>query len=81
MHLNDLLARRTRLALVDPCGGIGDGSIAGDVMAAEAGWSESELIQEVEAHRIAIEKERGLALPTSAPDESPTSLTRDAVTG
>jgi glycerol-3-phosphate dehydrogenase len=61
-HLDDLLARRTRLALLDLAAGIGTGSQAGALMASAQGWSEEALMRETEAHRIAIENERGLPL-------------------
>lgn len=62
VHLSDFLARRTRLALTDPAGGIGRGTKAADLLRGALGWSRSETRAEVEAHRASLEHERGLAL-------------------
>lgn len=68
VHLSDLLARRTRLALVDRNAGIGEGSRAIDVMAAAHGWGRTERKTQLEAHRAEVEAERGLAVaPPVAP--------------
>lgn len=65
VHLNDLLARRTRLSLVDRAGGIGTGSNAAEVMASVTEWSAAETIRQIAAHRADVENER--ALPLGAP--------------
>lgn len=62
VHLNDLLSRRTRLALTDPVAGIGSRSRAAELMGHSLGWNERELDAEVNAHRIEVERERGSAL-------------------
>jgi glycerol-3-phosphate dehydrogenase len=60
--LNDLLARRTRLALTDPAGGIGSRSRAIELLAAELGWDQQRSAAEREAHRAALESERNMPL-------------------
>jgi glycerol-3-phosphate dehydrogenase len=62
VHLSDLLARRTRLALIDPMAGIGEGSHAVEIAAPELEWDGSRRWHETEAHRIWVENERGLSL-------------------
>ncbi len=62
VQLSDVLARRTRLSLIDPAGGISPASRAPEVMARAQGWSEEERVRQVEAHRIDLERERGIAL-------------------
>jgi glycerol-3-phosphate dehydrogenase len=63
VHLEDLLARRTRLALVDKKAGLGGSSNAVSLMAGELGWDESARNEEIESYVAAIERERGLPLP------------------
>ncbi|MBW3594453.1 MAG: glycerol-3-phosphate dehydrogenase/oxidase [Actinobacteria bacterium] len=65
VHLNDLLARRTRLALIDRMAGLGPGSKALDVMGDAHGWSVAERERQRAAHRADVELER--ALPLAAP--------------
>ena len=65
VHLADLLSRRTRLSLIDPEAGIGDGSSAAELLAGELGWSRARTLQEVNEHRSAVEQERGMALHPS----------------
>ena len=65
VHLNDVLARRTRLALTERNAGIGADSSAADLMADELGWSIPERARQIAAHRADIETERDLPL---APD-------------
>jgi len=67
VHLNDLLARRTRLALLDRNAGIGQGARALDVMAAAHGWSRAERKTQLEAHRADVERERGLGVASPVP--------------
>ncbi len=62
VRLDDLLARRTRLSLVDAGGGIGAGSIAAGLLTTEWGWSEAEQRRQVARHRARIEQERGIPL-------------------
>jgi glycerol-3-phosphate dehydrogenase len=64
-HLSDLLSRRTRLALTDPAAGIGAGSRAVDLLGEALGWSRRRRRDETVAHRLAVERERGLPLGTS----------------
>jgi glycerol-3-phosphate dehydrogenase len=67
-HLNDLLARRTRLALTDRGAGLtGPGP---GVMAAEHGWNDAEMMRQIGAHRMAISAERGFAV-REGPDLQP----------
>ena len=67
VHLNDVLARRTRLALTDRAAGIGGSSVAAEILGAELGWSAAETIRQVDAHRADVERERDLPLgPTTA---------------
>lgn len=67
--LDDVLARRTRLALTDAGAGIGPGARAASVMADELGWTTPELVRQVEAHRMTVERERAmpLAIEKAAP--------------
>jgi glycerol-3-phosphate dehydrogenase len=67
--LNDLLARRTRLALVDPAAGLGPGSEAASVLGAALEWGGAEQARQVYAHRAAVEEERGAALARVATGE------------
>lgn len=62
VHLDDVLARRTRLALIDPAGGVGPGAAAPEIMGAELGWDESVEGDEVAKYRARLERERGLPL-------------------
>ncbi|MFP5298034.1 MAG: glycerol-3-phosphate dehydrogenase/oxidase [Actinomycetota bacterium] len=62
VHLTDVLSRRTRLSLTDPAAGIGSRSVAAEVMATAHGWDTSTTTTEVEAHRRAVEGERGRPL-------------------
>lgn len=70
VYLSDVLGRRTRLTLTDPAAGIGPGSLAPSLMAAERGWDESHAAEELERYRGETELERGLSLgaPPSAED-------------
>lgn len=61
-HLSDLLARRSRLALIDPEAGIGPGARAADLLAAEFSWTARERARQIDAHRSETESERGLHL-------------------
>lgn len=71
VHLPDLLARRTRLAIVDRNAGIGEGARATDLMGGVHGWSRNERKRQVEAHRLEVEHERGLAVaPPVTPKRS-----------
>ena len=62
VHLDDFLARRTRLSLIDVQAGIGRDSNAADVVSRELGWSVRDAEREVEKHRDDIEHERGMRL-------------------
>lgn len=73
VHLNDLLARRTRLSLTDRSAGLGAGSLAADVMAGEIGWRTEERARQIAAHRADVETERALPL---APDTEPAPARR-----
>jgi glycerol-3-phosphate dehydrogenase len=73
VHLNDVLARRTRLALTDRSAGLGAGSMAADVMADELGWGTEERARQIAAHRADVETERALPL---APDTEPAPARR-----
>ncbi|MDQ4065852.1 MAG: hypothetical protein M3161_07380, partial [Actinomycetota bacterium] len=71
VHLTDLLARRTRLALVDRNAGIGSDAHAADVMGAAHGWARGERKRQIEAHRVEVERERGLSVaPPVTPKRS-----------
>lgn len=67
VHLNDLLARRTRLALLDRNAGIGQGARALEVMADAHRWSRSERRTQLEGHRAEVERERGLGVASPVP--------------
>ncbi len=62
VHLDDFLARRTRLSLIDSNGGLGDGGRAAELLAAELGWSREQVANEIERYREDIEHERGMEL-------------------
>ncbi|MDQ3914128.1 MAG: glycerol-3-phosphate dehydrogenase/oxidase [Actinomycetota bacterium] len=70
VHLDDLLARRTRLALTDPAAGTGAGSRAAALLAATLGWDEQARSAEVARHRDLVERERGVPLHEAAPHGS-----------
>ncbi|MDQ3957432.1 MAG: glycerol-3-phosphate dehydrogenase/oxidase [Actinomycetota bacterium] len=67
VHLDDLLARRTRLALTDPLAGIGPGSTAAEAAGSALGWTASQTGAEVVRHRDLVERERGTSLRPSPP--------------
>jgi glycerol-3-phosphate dehydrogenase len=69
--LEDVLARRTRLALTDRDAGLGRGSRAAEVVAKELGWSRLERRRRVSEYRRQIEAERGLPLGDQAPAPAP----------
>lgn len=81
LRLEDLLARRTRLALTDRNAGIGTGSTALDIMAAEHGWNRGERNRQLESHRAAVERERGLAVAPPVAPRRGFSLRRRERTG
>lgn len=66
IRLTDVLCRRTRLALTNREAGLGVGSRAVELMAAELDWGDDKTKIEVETHRAAVELERGLSLPLPA---------------
>jgi glycerol-3-phosphate dehydrogenase len=68
VHLNDVLARRTRLALTDRNAGLGSDAAA-DLMTDELGWSTHERLRQIAAHRSDVERER-------SPDPSRASVDR-----
>ncbi|MHB8511512.1 MAG: glycerol-3-phosphate dehydrogenase/oxidase [Actinomycetota bacterium] len=59
VRLDDGLARRTRLSLLDRSGGLG--SIAPSIIASELGWSDVELNEESSRYAAMIAAERGPA--------------------
>ncbi|HET7481326.1 MAG TPA: glycerol-3-phosphate dehydrogenase/oxidase [Actinomycetota bacterium] len=63
---SDLLARRTRLSLIDPQAGLGS-PVVGEVLARELDWTEAETARQLSAHRASVELERDLPLHPSAP--------------
>ena len=67
VHLNDMLARRSRLALIDGAAGIGEGSRTAEVMSEVLGWNPEELVRQTEAHRVDVEIERGMPLGRPSP--------------
>jgi glycerol-3-phosphate dehydrogenase len=62
VHLDDFLARRTRLALTDPAAGTGEGSSAAALLATALGWDDATARAELVRHRELVERERGVAL-------------------
>ena len=62
VHLEDLLSRRTRIALVDRAAGIGHDQEASSHLAAALGWSQAEHDRQVLAYRTVVERERGMPL-------------------
>lgn len=75
-HLADLLARRTRLAITDPAGGLGAGSVAAELLADEFAWSSLERDRQTRAHRIEVERERGAPLMSEVDGEVGTGKPR-----
>lgn len=67
VHLDDLLARRTRLALTDPAAGTGPGSDAPALLGSALGWDAGRVAEEVTRHRALVERERGLPLRDDPP--------------
>jgi glycerol-3-phosphate dehydrogenase len=61
VQLSDLLARRTRLALTTPDGGLQGDALA--LLAAELAWSSEETERQEMAYRTEVENERGLPMP------------------
>jgi glycerol-3-phosphate dehydrogenase len=72
VDLDDLLSRRTRLALVDRAAGIGPGSNAPAALASALGWDREEEERQTLAYRAGVETERGLPLGAPSPIEAPT---------
>jgi glycerol-3-phosphate dehydrogenase len=72
--LNDLLARRTRLALTDRAAGLGPTSQAAAVMGAELGWNAAEEARQIYAHRAAVEDERGSPIEATHMPAEPAPL-------
>jgi glycerol-3-phosphate dehydrogenase len=66
VHLEDVLARRTRLAFIDPAGGMGPRSAAAEIMGAELGWDQAEVRAQMASYRAKLEDERGLPLGSAA---------------
>ena len=62
VHLDDVLERRTRLALTDAAGGVGAHSLAPEILGAELGWDEATTRSEIESYVTGIEHERGLPM-------------------
>ena len=62
VHLSDLLARRTRLAITDRNAGVGEGSRGLDALGTVHGWGRAERKREFDDHRAEVERERGLAV-------------------
>lgn len=62
VDLSDLLARRTRLALIDPAAGIGPSSRAAALMGAELGWNQVEMRRQIDRHGSEVSTERSLDL-------------------
>ena len=75
VDLDDLLARRTRMALVDRAAGIAPGHGASRHLAEALGWSRSEHDLQVLAYRTEVEQERGMPLG-EAPELEPSSQTQ-----
>ncbi len=71
VHLSDLLARRTRLALTDPAAGIGRKGRAIDLLSNEYSWDQGRTDFEVEIYRRDIEHERGLPLGADIEETAP----------
>lgn len=67
VHLDDLLARRTRLALTDPAAGAGAGSHAAALLGSALGWDAALTDDEVARHRRLVARERGLPLHEASP--------------
>ncbi|HYI44622.1 MAG TPA: glycerol-3-phosphate dehydrogenase/oxidase [Actinomycetota bacterium] len=81
LHLDDLLSRRTRLSLLDPAAGIGNGSRAPELMAGAFGWTKAAQARAVESHRMTIENERGLPLRPAAVPPAPDIRSSDLGAG
>jgi glycerol-3-phosphate dehydrogenase len=67
VHLEDLLARRTRLSLIDRDAGIGPDSQAVAVLSATLGWDQARTNEEIARHVRAVESERSSRLPSHHP--------------
>jgi glycerol-3-phosphate dehydrogenase len=61
VQLSDFLARRTRLALTTPDGGLASDALGH--LAAELSWSSAEVDRQDVAYRTEVEAERGMPLP------------------
>ena len=61
VQLSDFLARRTRLALTTPGGGLESDALGH--LAAELSWSSAEVDRQDVAYRTEVEAERGMPLP------------------
>ena len=72
VDLDDLLARRTRMALVDRAAGIGTGRRASAYLADALAWSADEHDRQILAYRAEVEQERGRPLGETPPLERPT---------
>lgn len=67
VHLNDLLARRTRLAILDRNAGIGEDARAVEAMGDARGWNRQDRRMQLDAHRAEVERERGLGVAPPVP--------------
>jgi glycerol-3-phosphate dehydrogenase len=73
VHLDDFLARRTRLALTDPAAGAGAGSLGPDLLADALGWDAARTESEVVRHRELVGRERGTPVRDVAAHPAPGS--------
>jgi len=77
LHLDDVLARRTRISFENAERGVATAQIAGRLMSAELGWSPARLADEVRLWAERVDAERAA---NAAPEDSSADVARRAAT-
>ncbi len=73
LHLDDILARRTRLSIETWDRAVGAAEAAGELVAPILGWDEDTIAEEVEHYRQRVEAER---VSQAMPDDSSADAAR-----
>ncbi|WP_084961120.1 glycerol-3-phosphate dehydrogenase/oxidase [Thermoactinospora rubra] len=72
LHLDDILARRTRIAIEERDGGLGAAPHVAALVAPILGWNAADVAEEVERYAEFVGRERGDASPRAAGDATAT---------
>jgi glycerol-3-phosphate dehydrogenase len=76
LHLDDVLVRRTRIAIEAPDRGLAAANPVSRHLAAVLGWTEDQRLREVETYRSRVQAER--AAETQPDDQSANTARRQA---